>query len=154
MKSIIINNLWLLIIQFFKFGVIGLANTAVSYGIYTLFVYLGLHYIIAGVISFFISVLNSFFWNNKYTFKKDAGKRRSIFQSLVKTYISYAFTGLIITNILTIFVVEILHISKYIAPLFVLAITVPLNFILNRQWAFRSVNQNKDIIDKRMEALK
>ena len=142
------NNLKLLIIQFVKFGVIGFSNTAISYGIYSLFVYLGLHYIIAGVISFFISVLNSFFWNNKYTFKKDANQKRNIFQSLIKTYISYAFTGLVIANIITIILVEIFHVSKYIAPLFVLVITIPLNFIINRQWAFRPVNQNKDTINK------
>jgi len=152
LKTIIKNNLWSLFIQFIKFGVIGLSNTAVSYGIYSLFVYLGLHYVIAGVISFFVSVLNSFFWNNKYTFKKDANQKRDILQSLIKTYISYAFSGLIIANIITIILVEIFHISKYIAPLFVLIITIPLNFILNRQWAFRSVIQNKNTIDKEMES--
>jgi putative flippase GtrA len=35
-----------------------------------------------------------------------------------------------------------------------LVITVPLNFILNKLWAFRSVNQSKDIVDKGMESLK
>jgi putative flippase GtrA len=151
LKTIIKNNLWLLFIQFFKFGVVGLSNTIISYGVYTLFVYIGVHYIIAVIISFFISVLNSFFWNNKYTFKKDTCQKRDILQSLVKTYISYAFTGLIVANILTIILVEFIHISKYIAPLFVFVVTIPLNFILNRQWAFKSVNQNKDIIDKGME---
>jgi putative flippase GtrA len=148
LKTINKNNLWLLFIQFFKFGIIGLSNTAISYGIYSLFVYLGVHYIIASVISFFISVLNSFFWNNKYTFKKDDSQKRNILKSLIKTYISYAFTGLIIANILTIIFIEIFHISKYLAPLFVLVITIPLNFIMHRQWAFKSVNQDKDIIDE------
>jgi len=145
LKTIEKNNLWSLFIQFFKFGVVGFSSTAISYGIYSLIVYLGFHYIIASVISFFISVLNSFFWNNKYTFKKDTGQKRSILQSLVKTYISYAFTGLVVANILTIIFIEIFHISKYIAPLLVLVITIPLNFVINRQWAFRPVNHNKDI---------
>jgi putative flippase GtrA len=143
-KIIINNNLGLLFIQFAKFSFIGFSSTAVSYGVYLLFVYFGLHYIFAGVISFFISVLNSFFWNNKYTFKKNVDQKRDILQSLFKAYISYAFTGLIVTNILTIILIEYFHISKYIAPLLVIVITFPLNFILNRQWAFRFVKQNKD----------
>jgi len=75
-----------------------------------------------------------------------------IIYSIIKTYMSYAFTGLILQNILLLFVfISILHISKYLAPLFGLLITIPLNFILNKQWAFRSVDQNKDIIEKEVE---
>ena len=154
MKTETKNNLWILFNQFLKFGVIGLSNTAISYGIYSLLVYLGLHYIIAGFISFFIGALNSFFWNNKYTFKKDTNQKRSILKSLAKTYISYAFSGLVVANIITIILVEIFFISKYVAPLFVLVITVPLNFILNRQWAFKYVSKNVNVIDKGIEVKK
>ena len=133
----------IIIVQFIKFGIVGLSNTAISYIIYSSLVYIGLHYIIASIIAFIVSVLNSFFWNNKYVFKKGINEKRSILHSLVKTYISYASTGLVLQNILLFVFIDIMHISRYIAPLFGLVITIPLNFILNRQWAFMSPKHNE-----------
>jgi hypothetical protein len=75
------KNLTSLILQFIKFGIVGLSNTAISYIIYFLLVYFDLHYLIASIIAFFISVLNSFFWNNKYVFKKEDGQKRNILKS-------------------------------------------------------------------------
>ena len=126
------------IIQFIKFGIVGFSNTVIAYIIYASLVYFKLHYIFANVIAFFISVLNSFFWNNKYVFKNEATSKRDILHSLIKTYISYAFSGIIIGNVLLFFLVDVLHISKYIAPFFGLVISVPLNFVLNKKWAFKS----------------
>jgi putative flippase GtrA len=123
--------------QFFKFGVVGLVNTAVSYFVYLALTYLGLYYILASVAAFFISVLCSYALNNKYTFKRGAGEKRNHLHALTKTYISYAFTGLVLSNIILYVCVEILQISKYLAPLCGLLITVPLNYILNKMWAFK-----------------
>lgn len=137
------------IIQFIKFGIVGFSNTAIAYVIYALLVYLKLHYILANIIAFFISVLNSFFWNNKYVFKNETTSKRNIFYSLVKTYISYAFSGIIIGNALLFLLVDVLHISEYLAPFFGLVITVPLNFIMNKKWAFKSdKNVNKQQNDE------
>jgi putative flippase GtrA len=126
------------ITQFIKFGIVGLSNTIIAYAIYFLLVYFNLHYIFASIIAFIFSVLNSFFWNNKYVFKKQHEQKRNILHSLLKTYLSYAFTGLLLQNILLFVFIDIMHISTYIAPLFGLAITVPLNFILNKLWAFKT----------------
>jgi putative flippase GtrA len=124
------------IIQFIKFGIVGFSNTAIAYIIYASLVYFNFHYLFANITAFFISVLNSFFWNNKYVFKNEASGKRVIFYALVKTYISYAFSGIIIGNILLFVLIDVLHISKYLAPFFGLVITVPLNFVLNKKWAF------------------
>ncbi|MDR2592249.1 MAG: GtrA family protein [Chitinispirillales bacterium] len=127
-----------MLIQFIKFGIVGFSNTVLSYIIYAALVYAGAHYLIASVAGFILSVLNSFFWNNKYVFKRgNDQQKRNLWDALLKTYISYAFTGLILSNILLSFFVEILHISEYIAPLLGLIVTIPLNFILNKKWAFK-----------------
>jgi putative flippase GtrA len=131
-------------IQFFKFGIVGLSNTVISYVIYSLLVYFGLHYIFASIIAFVISVLNSFFWNNKYVFKKEHNQERNILHSLLKTYLSYAFTGLLLQNLLLFVFIDIMHISKYVAPLLGLIVTVPLNFVLNKIWAFKSERNIKE----------
>jgi putative flippase GtrA len=143
-----IADLRSLLIQFFKFGIVGFFNTVISYIIYSVLIYIGLHYLIASIIAFIISVLNSFFWNNKYVFKKNDDQKRNVFHSLIKTYISYAFTGLILQNLFLFIFIGILHTSKYLAPLFGLVITIPLNFILNKLWAFKPVKENKDNQDE------
>ena len=63
-------------------------------------------------------------------------KKRSFWKVLVKTYISYSFTGLFLNSILLVFWVKICHISELVAPIINLLVSVPLNFIINKYWAF------------------
>ena len=123
--------------QFIKFGLVGLSNTAISYFTYALCVYIGLHYFIANALGFVLSVLNSFYWNNKYVFACKEGKKRSWLPTLVKTFISYGSTGIVLASVLLYLWVDVFRISEYIAPLINLIITIPLNFILNKLWAYR-----------------
>lgn len=125
------------VLQFIKFGVVGLSNTFISYVVYATIVYFGIYYIVASVISFIVSVLNSFCWNNKFVFKNGI-KKHNFFGVLLKFYLTYGFTGLLISNILLFLQVSVFNISVYIAPLFCLAITIPLNFILNKFWVFKT----------------
>ncbi len=148
----------MLIRQFIKFGIVGLSNTALSYIIYAVLVYLGLHYIVASVISFMLSVLNSFYWNKRYVFVPDKDndnnkdgdndphqqkhqqerqQKYGFWGALLKTYASYALTGFVLQNILLFVFISALNLSEYIAPLLSLAVTVPLNFVLNKKWAFK-----------------
>lgn len=137
MKLLFRDDIKLVLFQFVQFGIVGLSNTVISYLVYSLLVFLGLFYIFASIIAFVVSVLNSFFWNNKYVFKKNNGKDRSNVKSLIRTFISYGLSGLLLQNILLFVLIDIFEISKYIAPVFCLLITVPLNFILNKFWVFR-----------------
>ncbi len=132
------------LVQFIKFGIVGLSNTVVSYGIY-LFVLilcgkLGIFqrydYLFAVAVGFILSVLWSFYWNKKFVFHLE-GNRKTIFLALLKTYLSYSFTGLFLGSVLSWFWVEIAGVSKLIAPILNLMISVPLNFALNKFWAFR-----------------
>jgi putative flippase GtrA len=146
------------LVQFVKFGMVGLSNTAIAYAIYSALVYMKMHYLIANVSAFAVSVLNSFLWNNKYVFKRRDNQERNLADTLLKTYVSYAVTGLALQSVLLIIFVDVLHISQYFAPLLGLTkiavdtddmskylaqllgltVTVPLNFVLNKKWAFKS----------------
>lgn len=129
-------------LQFIKFSIVGFTNALVAYSVYFCLTYLGIHYIIANIIAFAVGVLNSFFWSSRFVFKKKTGEYRNPFYTLAKTYLAYAITGLILSNILLYVFVEIISISKYIAPLLSLVITVPTNFIINKEWAYK-IQENK-----------
>lgn len=124
--------------QFFKFGLVGVSNTAISYGTYAFLTYVGCPYVCSNIIAFIVSVLNSFFWNNRYVFKKEEGEKRNPWWTLAKTFMAYGSTGLILSNVLLVFLVEKLNMNKYVAPLLILLITIPLNFLINKFWAFRT----------------
>lgn len=120
------------IIQFIKFGIIGLSNTAIGLGSYYLFLWLGWHYMLANVMSWIISVFNAFYWNSKYVFDNSSSWLRALF----RTYVSYG-ASFVIGTIALFVLVEWGGLSNVIAPLLVLIITIPLNFVLNKFWAFK-----------------
>lgn len=131
------------IIQFVKFGIVGLSNTVLSY-ILNVLVLLVLQsfevkwdFVVGNMVAFVLSVLWSFYWNNRLVFKEETCEKRSVWKVLMKTYIAYGFTGIILNNLLSLLWISVFGISKYIAPLLNLILSVPLNFIINKFWAFR-----------------
>lgn len=120
------------LIQFVKFGIVGISNTLIGLGIYYLLLWLGANYLVCNALSWVVSVFNAFYWNNKYVFKN----KSFWLKALSKTYISYGFSFLISTVLLFIFV-EWCGISKIVAPVLCLLVTIPLNFLLNKFWTFK-----------------
>ena len=127
------QSFFIFCIQFLKFGAVGITNTIVSLVIYYILISVHMHYIIANLIAFAISVLNAYIWNNRYVFK---GKTSSVKNIIIRIYIAYGLTFIISTVFLFI-MVDILHISKIIAPIINLLITIPANFLLNKFWVFK-----------------
>ena len=131
------------VIQFIKFGMVGVSNTLISYIINILVLMMLSNsiiewdYVIANIVSFVLSVLWSFYWNNRYVFKLEKDTYRNVWKTLFKTYVAYGFTGIILSNILSFVWVTLLGISKFIAPLLNLVISVPINFLINKKWAFK-----------------
>ncbi len=132
------------LVQFVKFGIVGVSNTVVSYVIYLVTIFLMKPYHVSwdfyfgNIVAFVLSVLWSFYWNNRFVFTLEEGEERNLFKALLKTYASYAFSGLILSNVLSFVWVELFGISKIIAPLINLLVSVPINFFMNKLWAFKS----------------
>lgn len=151
------------LIQFIKFGLVGVLNTVVNYVVYALAIaFFGSdYYILASVLGFIISVFHAYLWQVKLVFKEEeGGEKRVWWQVLIKTYIAYSFTGLILNNLLLIFWLDIVKIeglmaplveaasglglsltakeaAAYVAPLFNMVVSIPLNFVINKFWAYR-----------------
>ena len=155
------------LVQFIKFGIVGLSNTAISYGIdmlcyYVLFAGVKFSFIlrilktmgIAGdsdavrvvittLIAFVISVTNSYFWNNRFVFGDGEKKKFSAhIKPYAKTFACYGITGLVMAPILKV-VFTNYGMPYWLAGFVVLIITIPLNFLLNKFWAFGKKEEKK-----------
>lgn len=130
--------------QLVKFSIVGISNTLIAYSTYSVCVYLGFHYLVSNIAGFIVSVLNAYLWNDKYVFKKNEGETRNAIKALGKTYVAYGFTGLLLASVILFVFVDLLNISEYLAQLLVLVFTIPLNFIINKYWSFKTITNEKE----------
>lgn len=147
--------------QFLKFGLVGLSNTLISETVYVVIVCLKGHYLLASTTGFILSVFNAYYWNSRYVFKEDdAREKRVWWKVLLKTFLSYLW-GFIANLLLLAFWIDILQIGNHMEPLaellrswnirfpdtqtlgsllaegINLILVLPMNFFLNKFWAFR-----------------
>ena len=159
-KRILENPKAAALVQFIKFGIVGVSNTAISYGIDMLCFYVifaktrfsftvnllqtlgisadtaAVKTVAASVLAFIISVTNSYYWNNRFVFKSGKKSAGQHVKTYLKTVLCYGVTGLIISPVLKVWLVK-LGVVYAVASLGSLVVTVPLNFILNKFWAFK-----------------
>lgn len=125
------------ILQFIKFSIVGVSNTMVSLAIYYLFLWINSRlYLLGNVMGWIISVANAFYWNNKYVFGQKSESGAALLKKLGKTYLCYGATFLLSTVMLYL-EVDVFGLSTVLSPLFNLLVTIPLNFLLNKFWAFQ-----------------
>lgn len=157
-KNSKLSALW----QFVKFGMVGAINTILSYLIYNFCYYVlhsGVH--VANLVGFIITVFIAYLLQSRFVFKQDeSAEKRVWWKVLIKTYVSYSFTGLFLTELLLLLWLNVLNISQYLsgvcewlagfgitfqpkdlaaslAPLLNMVITIPTNFFINKFWAYR-----------------
>lgn len=155
-------------LQFIKFCLVGLSNTIICEGIYVVLLFFGVHYLAANIIGNLISILNAYYWSNKYVFKAEEGEQRVWWRVLLKSYATYGFSMLLSAGLL-IFWLEIVKLELYMGPVLALLgnlgipgllgkagivleakilseilaaginliITIPINYVINKYWAYR-----------------
>ena len=139
-----------LVWQFIKFGMVGLLNTLISNGIYYIILLVNENLYMWGyVLGFVISVLNAYFWNSRLVFNKaivDKQEKpaKNKGKTILRVYISYGLT-FILGFALIWLMVEQLTISKYIANLINMIICTPINFLMNKLWAFKETQNREEL---------
>lgn len=127
--------------QFIKFGLVGVSNTVVSMVVYYIVLFIDPKlYMVGSIIGTIVSIANAFYWNDKFVFAGNRQDWRSKLKRLGKTYISYGGTS-ILSNVLLWVEVTFFSVSRTIAPIVNLIVTIPLNFVINKLWTFRSTGK-------------
>lgn len=108
-----------------RFGIVGVANTAVYYGCYLLLLQV-LPYLAAHLIAWPVSVVFSFFMNSWFTYRVKPTLRRFLaFPLSVLVNLGFTTFG-------TVFLIETVHVDERWAPLIAGVLAIPLTFAVTR----------------------
>ncbi len=160
------------LIQFLKFALVGVSNTVVSEAVYAILVYWKIHYLAASLIGFLLSVLNAYFWSSRYVFTEQPHEEKRVWwKVLIKTYAAYLW-GYLASAALLVFWIDLIKVSRFmehlgtrlvnagyerldavflgnlLAAALNLVITVPMNFVTNKYWAYRQKSNPKRSSDR------
>lgn len=111
--------------QFIEFGLVGVSNTVVSMAVYYIVLFFDPElYMIGSILGTIASIANAFYWNDKFVFTGNANDWRSKLKRLGKIYVSYGGTS-ILSNVLLWVEVTIFIVSRGVAPIVNLFVTIP-----------------------------
>lgn len=114
---------------FIRFVLIGLLNTAFGVGLYCLFVYWGIPYRVAVLLSTILGVLFNFKTIGTFVFKNT--KNRLIFK-FVAAYVIVYFINIGLIHLL----LELSNLNEYIAGIIVTPIVAIASFVLQKRFVF------------------
>jgi putative flippase GtrA len=122
-----------LILQFVKFGIVGVSNTLISFAVYTLLLKaFGVWYVAASGIGFAVGAVNGFLWNRAWTFRGHVGDALTP----VRWFVVQS-CGLLVNLGLVYLFVDGVGVGKLTGQAATIMIVTLLTFFANRAWTFR-----------------
>jgi putative flippase GtrA len=121
------------LVQFLKFGIVGVSNTLLTFIVYTfLLKVFGVWYIAASAIGFVVGAVNGFLLNRRWTFAEHVGD--------ALTPVRWAVVqggGLGINLVLLYVLVHDARLDKLLAQALATVVVTVTTFLVNRAWTFR-----------------
>lgn len=128
------SKYWDMFVKFIKFNIVGVMNTALDLGIFALLTWIGVGEGLAKTVSYSCGVLNSYFWNSRWTFKQEHKKSvREFLLFVLVNLVSYAVARIVLQGSLTWLHIENANVRNLIAT----PASVIVNFIGNRLFVFK-----------------
>jgi putative flippase GtrA len=122
------------IIKFIKFSIVGVTNTLVSLvSFYVFFEVIGIYYIVASTLGYIVGLINSYFWNLRWTFKQ----KHSIGVLIKFVFVNIVALGLKLSVIYIL--VESLQIPELYSEVIAMGFAIVVNFGGNRFWTFNNI---------------
>jgi len=116
-----------------KYGIVGVINTLIALGVFTLLIKISVYYVIASTAGFLIGFTNSYLMNKFWTFKSSGKKISEIIVFCTVAGISYLFQmGVLI------FLKESVHINVFISQIISMVIYTGLGFLGNNFITFKN----------------
>ena len=130
-------GLWKSLVQFIKFNVVGIANTAVDFLIYTLLTALNVNLYAAQAIGYACGMVNSYFWNSRWTFREEHRRSaREIALFIAVNLVSLGVGEAVLYICRSRFGIE----SDILCKLISMPFSIGVNFIGNKLFVFKQKN--------------
>ncbi len=118
--------------QFIQFCMIGCLNALISIAVYSVFVIIDKQlYLLGNFLGYITGICNAYYWNSRFVFK--SGKHKG---SFLRTFLCYGLSYFLQAGLLYLFV-DYWHWNHIISQICVILIITPINFFINKIWAFK-----------------
>ncbi len=132
-----IRSIFLKYRELISYVFFGGLTTIVSFGSYFLLnKLLGVHYLIAQVISWILSVAFAYVTNKRYVFADNSSGKTTLIKQIVQFYGARIFSFLVETMLLTL-MVDLLKQGEGLSKIIVSVVTVVLNYFTSKLIVFR-----------------
>lgn len=124
--------------QFLRFGIVGVSNTALDFGVYLAltrpFAFWEAHKVAATVIAFSMAATWSYVWNKYWTF----ADRSRVTAEQFASFFLVSIGGLLINAGTLWLAIQVLFIYDLFGKAAAVVLTLIWNFFVNKYWTFRS----------------
>jgi putative flippase GtrA len=121
------------VVQFVKFGIVGVSNTAIFFAVYAALVDgLGVWYLAASACGYTVGMVNGFLWNRRWTFRGHVGDALTP----VRWFVVQG-CGLAANLGLVFLFVHDAGMDKLAGQAVAIGLVVVCTFLVNRAWTFR-----------------
>lgn len=124
------------LVELIKYGFWGCVTTGINLLLFVLFDQLGMYYLMANTVAYFIAVIINYIFNRKYVFNTGNKNKRETYQELIK-FIMVRVIALLLDNILFYGVVDILRINKYVGRIGLTIIIISATYFINKIFVFK-----------------
>lgn len=118
-------------IQFIKFGIVGVSNTLINIAIYNLLRIFNVDPNVANSIGYIFGTINSYIWNRNWVFSSKESQRKLITKFIIVNLITLGF------NNTALWLLVKAGINDRIGQLIATAFGMVLNYVMNKLWTFK-----------------
>jgi putative flippase GtrA len=119
-------------VQLAKFGCVGASGYVVNLVVYALLLGLGAHK--AAAISFIVAAANNYWWNRHWTFVKEKGH----FGLQGMRFFAVTLVAFAANQVWLYLFLDVLGLGKVVSQAIAILLVMPLNFLGNKLWSFRT----------------
>jgi putative flippase GtrA len=141
-----LNRAWherALVLKAASFGLVGIVNSAVDFGVFSFaYYYLALPIVAANTLAWIVAVTGSYIMNSTITFAAESGRRLAL-----KPYFAFALSQVagFFANTGTVWcLVELVHVPAWAAKVAAIAVSFAVNFSLSHLVVFKARKPSGD----------
>lgn len=120
------------LLQLMRFGIVGIANTAIDLSVFFVLTMGRVPYLPAQVLAYSAGVVNSFVLNRKWTFKVE-GKTR---WGEMSGFLLVNLSSLLLSSLLLFILYDACHVGLWLSKLVATGLCMLVNFAASRRWVF------------------